>query len=88
MARFLIGTIPVVGHVSPALAIARELVNRGHEVCWYTGGAFQAKVESTGAHFAPIICGLDYSYPKNVPQEWTDQRNALRGSAQLTAILN
>lgn len=83
MARFLIGTIPVVGHVSPALPIARELVNRGHEVCWYTGSAFQAQVESTGAGFAPIICGLDYSYSGNVPQEWTDQRNAQRGPAQL-----
>lgn len=83
MARFLIGTIPVVGHVSPALTIAHELVNRGHEVCWYTGSAFQAKVESTGARFAPIVCGLDYSYPENVPQAWTDQRNALRGPAQL-----
>ncbi len=83
MARFLIGTIPVVGHVSPALLIARELVNRGHEVCWYTGSAFQAKVESTGAHFVPITSGLDYSYPGNVPQEWTQRRNALRGTAQL-----
>ncbi|KAM3111250.1 nucleotide disphospho-sugar-binding domain-containing protein [Phormidesmis sp. 146-33] len=83
MAKFLIGTIPVVGHVSPALSIARELVNRGHEVCWYTGSAFQAKVESTGARFAPIASGLDYSYPENVPQDWTTQRNALRGAAQL-----
>ncbi|KAM3099730.1 nucleotide disphospho-sugar-binding domain-containing protein [Phormidesmis sp. 146-12] len=83
MAKFLIGTIPVVGHVSPALSIVRELVNRGHEVCWYTGSAFQAKVESTGARFAPIASGLDYSYPENVPQDWTTQRNALRGAAQL-----
>lgn len=83
MARFLIGTVPLVGHVSPVLPIARELVNRGHEVYWYTGGAFQAKVESTGARFAPITSGLDYSYPENVPQEWIDQRNALRGPAQL-----
>ncbi len=83
MARFLIGTIPVVGHVTPALPIARELVKRGHEVCWYTGSAFQAKVESTGARFAPITSGLDYSHPGNVPQEWTERRNALRGTAQL-----
>lgn len=83
MARFLIGTVPLVGHVSPVLPVARELVNRGHEVCWYTGAAFQAKVESTGARFAPITSGLDYSYPENVPQEWIDQRNALRGPAQL-----
>ncbi len=34
MPRFLIGTIPLVGHVNPALPIARQLVNRGHEVWW------------------------------------------------------
>lgn len=37
MARFLIGTVPVGGHVSPALPIARQLVERGHSVWWYTG---------------------------------------------------
>lgn len=83
MAKFLIGTIPGVGHVSPVLPIARELVNRGHEVCWYTGRAFQAKVESTGASFAPIHAGIDYSDAKNGSQEWIAQRNALRGAAQL-----
>lgn len=83
MARFLIGTIPVVGHVSPGTTIARTLVERGHDVWWYTGSAFQSTVEATGARFVPITSGLDYSYAHNVPQEWTDQRNALRGPAQL-----
>ena len=83
MVHFLIGTIPVVGHVSPVIPIARELVNRGHQVCWYSGGAFQAVIEATGARFAPIRAGLDYSYPENVPQAYIDQRNALRGAAQL-----
>lgn len=83
MARFLIGTIPVVGHVSPGTVIARTLVEPGHDVWWYTGSAFQPTVEATGARFVPITSGLDYSYPHNVPQEWTDQRNALRGPMQL-----
>lgn len=83
MARFLIGTVPVVGHVSPALPIARKLVEGGHEVWWYTGRAFESVVEATGAHFTPIATGLDYSYPQNVPQSWTEQRDSLRGLAQL-----
>lgn len=83
MARFLIGTIPVVGHVSPAVSIARELVKRGHEVCWYTGSAFQPTVEATGARFTPITSWLDYSYPENVPQEWMAQRESLKGPALL-----
>lgn len=54
-AKFLICTISEIGHVSPALPIARELVDRGHQVYWYTSGKFQAKVESTGAHFTPAV---------------------------------
>jgi MGT family glycosyltransferase len=68
MARFLIGTIPLVGHINPALPIARQLVKRGHEVWWYTGKNFQSKVEATGAHFVPIRTGLDFYDPKNIPQ--------------------
>ena len=41
MARFLIGSIPFVGHVGPILPIARGLVCRGHEVRWYTGARFR-----------------------------------------------
>ena len=83
MARFLICTIPIAGHVSPGKAIARVLVERGHEVWWYTGGYFKEIVESTGAKFVPIRSWIDYSYPDNVPKEVTAQRNALRGPAQL-----
>jgi UDP:flavonoid glycosyltransferase YjiC (YdhE family) len=68
MARFLIGTIPLVGHVNPALPIARQLVERGHEVWWYTGKNFQSKVEATGARFVPIRTGLDFYDPKNIPK--------------------
>lgn len=83
MARFLIGTIPVVGHVSPAIPIARKLVERGHEVWWYTGKLFEAAVEATGAQFLPMVNGLDYSIAENVPSDWIKQRNSLRGIAQL-----
>jgi MGT family glycosyltransferase len=79
MARFLLGTIPLVGHVSPAVPIARALVDRGHEVCWYTGQAFQSVVEKTGARFAPIHSWCDYSDLKNVPPELMDQRDAVQG---------
>jgi MGT family glycosyltransferase len=83
MARFLMATIPVVGHVSPGVSIAQTLVARGHEVWWYTGGAFQPIVERTGARFLPIRSGIDYSYPEQVPQSWVEQRRALQGLAQL-----
>lgn len=79
MARFLFGTIPVIGHVSPALPIVCELIKRGHEVCWYTGQAFQSKVEATGARFFPIHSWMDYSDTKNVPPTLMEQREMEQG---------
>ena len=74
MSKFLICTISVIGHMSPALPIARELVDRGHQVYWYTGSEFKAKVESTGAHFMPAV---------DISPEWMARRNAVQGVAQL-----
>ena len=74
MSKFLICTISVIGHTSPALPIARELVDRGHQVYWYTGSEFRAKVESTGAHFIPAV---------DISPEWMERRNAVQGVAQL-----
>jgi MGT family glycosyltransferase len=67
MARFLICTAPFVGHVSPGIPIAQKLVERGHDVWWYTGLAFQSKVEATGATFVPITSSIDYSILHNHP---------------------
>lgn len=59
MLRFLIATMPMAGHVNPGLPIARTLVERGHEVVWYTGRQFRAAVEATGARFAPIMAASE-----------------------------
>jgi MGT family glycosyltransferase len=57
---FLIATMPLVGHVHPLLPIARALVDRGHDVRWYTGRRFRATVEDTGARFEPVSAGIDH----------------------------
>ena len=49
MTRFLFATMPAAGHVIPALTVARELVERGHEVQWYTGAAYRGAIEAIGA---------------------------------------
>ncbi|MDZ7970435.1 MAG: glycosyltransferase [Nostoc sp. DedSLP03] len=87
MARFLIGTIPTVGHVNPALPIARELVKRNHEVWWYTGIGFQSKVEATGARHVPIRTGLDFSNMETIPESWLKTRESLKGLAQFKFYL-
>ena len=70
MARFLLCTIPLTGHIGPGLSIASTLVERGHEVRWYTGRMFRAKIETTGARFEPFHAApefdeqdLDASFP-------------------------
>lgn len=54
MASILIGSNAYVGHVTPLLPIARELVERGHDVRFYTGRAFRSRVAATGARFLPV----------------------------------
>ncbi len=60
MSRILICTHPITGHVNPALVIARKLVLRGHEVRFYTGSKFKAKVEATGAQYLAMTHAYDY----------------------------
>ena len=60
MARILFASQPITGHVLPGLPIVRKLVERGHEVRWYTGKKFRQKVEATGATFEPYRTAYDY----------------------------
>ncbi|MEO0408936.1 MAG: glycosyltransferase, partial [Cyanobacteria bacterium P01_A01_bin.135] len=83
MARFLIGTVPVTGHVAPMVAIAQALAQAGHEVRWYTGALFQPWVINTGAQFIPMTAGFDYSLEENISAELSAQREALGGLGQI-----
>ncbi len=60
MANILIATTPASGHVNPMVAFARELVNRGHTVWWYTGKVFQRKIELLGANYKPMQAAYDF----------------------------
>jgi UDP:flavonoid glycosyltransferase YjiC (YdhE family) len=83
MARILVATNPLSGHVNPAIPIVRKLVARGHEVWWYTGAAFQAKIEATGAHFVPVKSSLDLSLT-DLPSAFPEI-SRLQGVAQVKA---
>jgi MGT family glycosyltransferase len=61
MARILIGSTPLLGHITPLAPIAAELVNAGHEVAWYTGRHWRDRVEATGATFLPMRFAEDLS---------------------------
>jgi MGT family glycosyltransferase len=61
MAKILIATVPLTGHVNPGLPLAKILVERGHEVVWYCGKNFIERIESTGAKFTPYKLAKDYN---------------------------
>jgi MGT family glycosyltransferase len=75
MSTFLIATMPAAGHVHPLIPIARALVERKHEVYWYTGREFAALVDETGATFTPMSVEVDALR--------RPERAALQGLAQL-----
>jgi len=49
MAKILMINVPFHGHVNPTIAIATELVNRGHELTYLISEEFREKIEATGA---------------------------------------
>ena len=81
MARILVGSVPAVGHVNPLVPIVRALCARGHEVVWCTGRKHRAKVEATGARFAPWEQARDYDDAR-VDDEFPE-RTRLAGLAKL-----
>jgi UDP:flavonoid glycosyltransferase YjiC (YdhE family) len=60
MSRILFATVSAAGHIAPGLGIARALVQRGHDVAWYTGRRYRAAVERTGARFLPMRAARDF----------------------------
>jgi MGT family glycosyltransferase len=81
MARILVGSVPVIGHVNPLLPLVRALARRGHELRWYTGAKYRAKVEAAGARHAAMQHARDYddaAFDDEFPE-----RRSLSGLAQL-----
>ena len=53
MARLLVPVMPFAGHVPPLLAVAAELVHRGHDVIAYTGAKYAPRFTAVGAGREP-----------------------------------
>ncbi|WP_019703441.1 glycosyltransferase [Paracidovorax oryzae] len=62
MARYLLAATALPGHVMPVLAVARHLVQLGHEVRIHTGGIFRTQAEGTGASFVPLLPGIGQDF--------------------------
>lgn len=60
MAKFLVATMPIPGHVLPLQPVVRRLIEQGHQVVWYGSRFMQAGIEASGARFEPIRSTLDF----------------------------
>jgi MGT family glycosyltransferase len=81
MARILVTSVPVIGHINPLVPIVRALRTRGHDVRWYTGAKHRSTVEATGAQF--VSWGEAHDYDDAQIEREFPGRAHLRGIAQL-----
>jgi MGT family glycosyltransferase len=58
--KVLIASTPSPGHLNPLLAIARGLLEDGHDVTIMTGSAFRARIEASGATFRAFPDAADF----------------------------
>lgn len=53
MSKIVFFSIPAHGHTNPTIPVVTELINRGHQVWYYSFLEFQEKIEGAGATFIP-----------------------------------
>lgn len=79
MASIVIGSVPIHGHVTPLLGVARHFVARGDDVRFLTGARFAPAVEAVGAEHLPLPADADY----DDRQDWSQvfpERSRLKGA--------
>ncbi len=80
MSKIVFFCIPAHGHTNPTLGVVRELVNRGHEVIYYSYNIMREKIESAGATF--VSCD-DYDMEQKL-----DPKDAVRVGKDLAFSTN
>ncbi|MGI9822281.1 glycosyltransferase [Agromyces sp. Marseille-Q5079] len=81
MSNYLLCSNPIQGHAAPLIAIAGDLVARGHTVTVLTGARFRTAVEATGA--AHRALGGIADYDDRVMQDHLPDRDRHHGIAKL-----
>jgi MGT family glycosyltransferase len=79
MTSILIASVPAHGHVTPLLAVARHLVDRGDSVRFLTGARFGEAVARTGARHLPLPAEADFDDRRDWNQIFPE-RAALHGA--------
>jgi UDP:flavonoid glycosyltransferase YjiC (YdhE family) len=83
MSSIIVASVPVHGHVTPLLTVARRLVARGDTVRFLTGARFADVVSATGATHVPLPADADF----DDRQDWNatfPERAALKRMKAIT----
>jgi UDP:flavonoid glycosyltransferase YjiC (YdhE family) len=82
MASIIIAAVPVHGHVTPLLAVARHFTERGDRVRFLTGSRFAEAVEATGARHVELPPDADFDDQQDLGQTFPE-RIGLTGAKSL-----
>ncbi len=82
MASILIASVPIHGHVTPLLAVARHFVERGDRVRFLTGSRFSSVVHDTGADHMALPAAADFDDRVDLNDRFP-QRRSLSGAKAL-----
>jgi hypothetical protein len=78
MSKILVASTPLLGHVSPMLAIASSLQESGHAVLFHTGDAFRRRIADRGIAFTSQQGYANYDW-KNLSALLTPEEAGARG---------
>ena len=68
--NILIVAIGSYGDVLPLVGLAKTLLNRGHDVTFFTNEHFTNLVQQAGLNFVPLGTVADYEAIANHPDLW------------------
>jgi MGT family glycosyltransferase len=78
--RYVLCTTPAQGHTAPLLALARRLVDEGHDVVFFTTPHYRDKVAATGASFVPFADAYDaHDLMVANPERESSSKRGVRG---------
>lgn len=81
VSTYLIGSTPVLGHVTPMLEIARHLARGGNRVIVLTGSRFADRIRAAGLEFRPLTGSADFD--DRELDRVLPERERYRGFAQI-----